>query len=167
MQDVDFFSLYSIMKNVNVALDAALMEAALACAKESAAMEEVPVGAVLADSNGNIIAACGNNCIAANDPTGHAEIRTLREAARKTGNYRFPDTTMYVTLEPCAMCAAAMVHARVKRVVFGADDPKTGAVHSKYQIGTDGKLNHVFLVTSGVLKEECSVLLKKFFKRRR
>ena len=150
-----------------VPLDVILMEAALACARESAAIEEVPVGAVLADTNGNIIAACGNNCIAANDPTGHAEIRTLREAARRSGNYRFPDTTMYVTLEPCAMCAAALVHARVKRVVFGADDPKSGAVRSQYNIGTDGKLNHVFLVTSGVLKEKCSVLLKNFFKRRR
>ena len=155
------------MENEITALDITLMEAALICAKESAAMQEVPVGAVLADSTGNIIAACGNNCIAANDPTGHAEIRTLREAACRSGNYRFPDTTMYVTLEPCAMCAAAMVHARVKRVVFGADDPKTGAVHSKYQIGTDGKLNHVFLVTSGVLQEQCSTLLKNFFKRRR
>ena len=155
------------MENEITALDITLMEAALICAKESAAMQEVPVGAVLADSAGNIIAACGNNCIAANDPTGHAEIRTLREAACRSGNYRFPDTTMYVTLEPCAMCAAAMVHARVKRVVFGADDPKTGAVHSKYQIGTDGKLNHVFLVTSGVLQEQCSTLLKNFFKRRR
>lgn len=143
------------------------MEAALACARESAAIEEVPVGAVLVDTNGNIIAARGNNCIAANDPAGHAEIRTLRQAARRSGNYRFPDTTMYVTLEPCAMCAAALVHARVKRVVFGADDPKSGAVHSQYNIGTDGKLNHVFLVTSGVLKEECSALLKNFFKKRR
>lgn len=155
------------MENEIVALDTELMEVALACAKNSAALQEVPVGAVLADGHGNVLAACGNNCIAANDPTGHAEIRTLREAARRSGNYRFPDTTMYVTLEPCAMCAAAMVHARVKRVVFGADDPKTGAIQSKYQIGTDGKLNHVFLVTSGVLKEECSALLKNFFKKRR
>lgn len=143
------------------------MQEAIVCAQAAANMDEVPVGAVLIDAHGRIVAACGNNCVSALDPVGHAEIRTLREAARRVGNYRFPGMTMYVTLEPCAMCAAALVHARVKRVVYGATDPKAGALHSRYTIGTDGKLNHVFSVTSGVMARECGALLTNFFRKRR
>jgi len=140
---------------------------ALAYAERAAAMDEVPVGAVLVDSNGVLLAGAGNNCIAAGDPTGHAEIHVLRAAAERTGNYRLPETTMYVTLEPCAMCAAAMVHARVERIVFGATDPKAGGLQSMYRIGSDGRLNHSFVITGGVRAEECSRLLKDFFKKRR
>ncbi|WP_084456786.1 tRNA adenosine(34) deaminase TadA [Desulfogranum mediterraneum] len=147
--------------------DHRLMGIALECARGSAAIDEVPVGAVLVDEGGTILAACGNNCIRANDPAGHAEIRALRSAAEQVANYRLPGTTIYVTLEPCAMCAAAMIHARVARVVYGAADPKTGAITSRYQLGSDGLLNHSFSVTSGVRQEECSRLLKDFFKQRR
>jgi tRNA(adenine34) deaminase len=143
------------------------MGIALEQAKESALRGEVPVGAVVVDERSNVIAAAGNAIICDNDPVGHAEILALRSAAKKMSNYRLPGTTMFVTLEPCAMCAAAMVHARVARLVFGATDPKTGAVVSKYNIGKDGRLNHSFSVTGGVLAKECGQLLKDFFQMRR
>ncbi len=148
-------------------LDDFFMGMALEYAVQAAAMDEVPVGAVLVDSGNEILAAAGNNCIAANDPTGHAEIRALREAAQKVANYRLTGTTMYVTLEPCGMCAVAMIQARVKRIVFGAADPKAGGLQSMYRIGSDGRLNHSFVITGGVRAEECSLLLKEFFKKRR
>ena len=147
--------------------DSEYMKIALARANESGAKGEVPVGAVLIDEKGKVIASAGNAIICSNDPVGHAEILTLRKAAEKIENYRLPGTTMYVTLEPCAMCAAAMVHARINRLVFGATDPKTGAVFSKYSIGRDGLLNHTFAVTGGVLEGECGQLLKEFFQKRR
>ncbi len=144
------------------------MAEALAYAAQAAAEGEVPVGAVLVvNREQHIIAGAGNNCIRANDPAGHAEIYTLRAAAAETGNYRLPGTTMYVTLEPCPMCAAAMIQARVERIVFGAADPKAGGVQSVYRIGTDGRLNHRFSVTGGVRAEECGGILKEFFRRRR
>ncbi|HBI14188.1 MAG TPA: tRNA-specific adenosine deaminase [Desulfobulbaceae bacterium] len=143
------------------------MGIALEVAREAETEQEVPVGAVLVDSEGKIIAAAGNRIVSGHDPTGHAEIRVLRAAASRLGNYRLPGTTLYVTLEPCAMCAAAMVHARIRRLVFGAGDPKAGAVVSKYRLGSDGLLNHSFLVTGGVLAEECSLLLQNFFQMRR
>ena len=143
------------------------MKIALERAKESAEKGEVPVGAVLVDSNGDLLASAGNETIRAHDPVGHAEIRVLRMAAEKLGNYRLPGTTMFVTLEPCAMCAAAMVHARINSLVFGATDPKTGAVVSKYTIGSDGHLNHSFNVVAGVLEDECGQLLRDFFQKRR
>ncbi|WP_457574409.1 tRNA adenosine(34) deaminase TadA [Desulfolithobacter sp.] len=145
----------------------ALMRLAIARAGKAAALGEVPVGAVLVGREGEILAAAGNNCIQAHDPAGHAEMRALRQAAKKIGNYRLPGTTMVVTLEPCAMCAAALVHARVERVVFGAHDPKAGALVSKYRIGSDGLLNHCFAITGGVLGKECGQLLKNFFRSRR
>jgi tRNA(adenine34) deaminase len=144
-----------------------LMQLALAQARAAADADEVPVGAVLVDAGGEVLAVAGNRIVAASDPAGHAEIRTLRLAAARVGNYRLADTTLYVTLEPCAMCAAAMVHARIRRLVFGATDPKTGAVISRYQIGNDGRLNHSFLVTGGVLAGECGQLLRDFFQGRR
>lgn len=147
--------------------DTYFMEMALQKAKESALHGEVPVGAVVVDESGSVVAAEGNAIICNNDPMGHAEIRALRSAAEKVSNYRLPGMTMYVTLEPCAMCAAAMVHARITRLVFGATDPKTGAVISKYRIGNDDRLNHSFSVTSGVMAEECGLLLKEFFQMKR
>jgi len=143
------------------------MAMALACAAEAAALDEVPVGAVLLGADDRLLALAGNNCIQANDPTGHAEIRVLRLAAQVSGNYRLPGSTLYVTLEPCPMCAAALVFARVERIVFGATDPKSGGIQSLYRIGSDGCLNHRFSVTAGVLAAECSRMLKDFFRQRR
>ncbi len=143
------------------------MRFALAEARQAAVIGEVPVGAVLVDAEGEVLASAGNNCIEACDPLGHAEIRVLREAAKVAGNYRLPGTTIYVTLEPCAMCASAMVHARINRLVFGATDPKTGGIISQYQIGSDGKLNHTFQVQGGILADDCGQILKDFFQKRR
>ncbi|MDW7772509.1 MAG: tRNA adenosine(34) deaminase TadA [Desulfobulbaceae bacterium] len=147
--------------------DRDMMELALKKAEESAAIGEVPVGAVITSPDGRILASAGNKTISGCDPTGHAEIRVLRMAAAEMRNYRLPETTLYVTLEPCPMCASAMVHARVARVVFGAADPKTGAIISRYAIGRDNLLNHTFSVTAGVLAEECGRLLREFFQNRR
>jgi len=147
--------------------DESLMRIALEQALLSADAGEVPVGAVLVGSEENIIALASNNTIQACDPSGHAEMRVLRQASMVLKNYRLPGTTMYVTLEPCAMCAAALVHARVERLVFGAADPKTGAIVSKYRIGTDGLLNHRFNVIGGILEDECSQILREFFQKRR
>lgn len=143
------------------------MNAALACAAQAAVSDEVPVGAVLVSADRRLLAAAGNCCIAAHDPTGHAEIRVLRAAAVQLGNYRLPGTTLYVTLEPCPMCATALLFARVERIVFGAADPKNGGIQSLYRIGSDGCLNHRFTVTGGVLAEECGGILKAFFRQRR
>jgi len=147
--------------------DRSLMGLALAYAAQAAALDEVPVGAVLISPEGRLLAGAGNCCIAANDPTGHAEIRALRAAGAKIGNYRLPGATLYVTLEPCPMCASALLLARVRRIVFGAADPKSGAVQSVYRIGGDGCLNHRFSVTGGVRAEECGSMLRDFFRRRR
>jgi len=143
------------------------MGMALEQALNSADLGEIPVGAVIVDAGGEVLAAAGNNCIRACDPAGHAEMRALRRAALRLKNYRLPGTTLYVTLEPCAMCAAALVHARIERLVFGATDPKTGAIVSQYRIGTDGLLNHSFTVTRGVCEDKCGRLLKNFFRNRR
>ncbi len=148
-------------------LDESFMKIALEQAEKSSARGEVPVGAVLVGPDGNLIASAGNNTIGASDPCGHAEIRVLRRASQELKNYRLPGTIMYVTLEPCAMCATALVHARVARLVFGAPDPKTGAVVSQYRIGTDGRLNHSLRITGGILETECSRILKEFFQKRR
>ena len=139
----------------------ALEEAAFAAEKN-----EVPVGAVLVCAD-KMIAKAGNNPISTNDPTGHAEINALRLAGKELNNYRLPNTTLYVTLEPCIMCVGAILHARLARVVFGATDPKTGALVSKYQIGNDNLGNHSLQVTGGILAEECARLLQEFFQRRR
>ncbi len=149
------------------ARDLCFMDKAIGYAVQAAAMDEVPVGALLVDQGGDILAGAGNNCIQANDPTGHAEMYTLRAAAESLGNYRLPETTMYVTLEPCPMCAAAMIQARVECIVFGALDPKGGGLQSQYSIGCDGKLNHNFTVRAGVRAEECAKLLKEFFRQKR
>jgi len=148
------------------ALDLAFMRIALDQARQAAEAGEVPVGAVLAHG-GILLAAAANRPIAASDPSAHAEILAIRQAAQKTGNYRLPETTLYVTLEPCIMCMGAILHARIQRLVFGALDPKTGAVQSRYTIGTDDLLNHRLEITSGILEVECSQMLKDFFRERR
>lgn len=147
--------------------DRVYMELALAEAHAAAARGEVPVGAVLVDELGNILAQDGNRVIEHCDPAGHAELVVLRSAALRQANYRLPGTTLYVTLEPCAMCAGAMIHARIARLVYGAADPKSGAIHSLMQLGDDRRLNHRFVSEGGVLAEECGGLLREFFRQRR
>lgn len=147
--------------------DSVYMEVALAQAHAAAARGEVPVGAVLVDDLGNILAQDGNRVIEQCDPAGHAEMVVLRSAALRQANYRLPGTTLYVTLEPCAMCAGAMIHARIARLVYGAADPKSGAIHSLMQLGDDRRLNHRFVADGGVLAEECGQLLRDFFRQRR
>lgn len=142
------------------------MKLALEMAKKAEANGEVPVGAVLV-KNDEVIAAGFNLCISQNDPTAHAEIQCLRQAGKVLNNYRLLDTSLYVTLEPCAMCAAAIVHGRVKRVVFGAKDPKTGAVVSVMNLFEQTSVNHKICYTEGVLENECGKILSDFFKRRR
>lgn len=147
--------------------DQVYMELALSEAQAAAARGEVPVGAVLVDALGNILAQDGNRVIERCDPAGHAEMVVLREAALRQANYRLAGTTLYVTLEPCAMCAGAMIHARIARLVYGAADPKSGAIHSLMQLGDDRRLNHRFVSCGGVLAEECGGLLRDFFRQRR
>lgn len=147
-------------------IDLAFMKIALEQARQAAEAGEVPVGAALVRGE-TLLAAAANRPIATNDPTAHAEILAIREVAAKTGNYRLPETTLYVTLEPCIMCMGAIIHARIQRLVFGALDPKTGAVLSRYTIGTDDLLNHRLEIAGGVLEGECSQILKDFFRERR
>jgi len=146
--------------------DARWMDEALVLAREAQARDEVPVGAIVVHE-GRIVGRGGNAPIAGSDPTAHAEIAALREAAAEAGNYRLPGTSLYVTLEPCAMCAGAMLHARVQRVVFGAGDPKTGACGSVVDLFAEPRLNHHATVVAGVRDDECSALLTAFFRARR
>ena len=146
--------------------DIEFMRAALEEARAAGERGEVPVGAV-AVSEGQIIARAGNRTIGDCDPTAHAEMVVLREAAQAIGNYRLAGVTLYVTIEPCAMCAGAMVQARIDRLVYGAEDPKGGAVRSCFSILDDPQLNHQVEVTSGVLAHEAADLLKSFFAARR
>jgi tRNA(adenine34) deaminase len=142
------------------------MREAIAMARSAQARGEVPVGAVVVCS-GAIIGHGGNAPISASDPTAHAEIAALREAAAARGNYRLPDCDLYVTLEPCAMCAGAIMHARISRLVFGAPDPKTGACGGVIDLFADARLNHHTSVIGGVLAGECGALLSEFFAARR
>ena len=146
--------------------DTAMMRHALALASRAAEAGEVPVGAVLV-RDGAILGEGWNHPISGHDPTAHAEIGALRAGAAALGNYRLIDTTLYVTLEPCVMCAGAIVHARVTRLVFGAADPKTGAAGSVFDVFASGKVNHLVQVEGGVLAEECGRLLTEFFRQRR
>lgn len=146
--------------------DVAWMRAALELARQAQQAGEVPVGAVVV-KDGAIIGRGWNHPIGSCDPTAHAEITALRDAAQALGNYRLADTTLYVTLEPCAMCAGAMVHARVQRLVFGAADPRAGAAGSVFDIVRASPLNHQLQVADGVFAEECGALLKQFFAGRR
>jgi tRNA(adenine34) deaminase len=147
--------------------DEYFMRLALGEARKAGKGGEVPVGAVIVDGQQNILAAAGNNSIGASDPAGHAEMIVMRTAGKVMGNYRLLNTTIYVTIEPCVMCAGAMIHARVGRLVYGARDPKAGGVVSCYQIGRDGRLNHGFNVDGGILAEESADLLTAFFKKKR
>jgi len=149
-----------------VGRDAPFMRAALEQAAAAGARGEVPVGAVLVLGQ-DIIATGGNAPIASHDPTAHAEIEALRAGGRALGSYRLTDTTLYVTLEPCVMCAAAIVHARVRRLVFGAWDPRAGAAGSITDVFALPQLNHRVDVFGGVLMEECGELLQRFFAGKR
>jgi len=139
------------------------MEAALDEAHLAQQRGEVPVGCVVV-RDGEVIARGHNLRETSQDPTSHAELIAIRGAAARLGSWRLTGTTLYVTLEPCAMCAGALVHARVDRVVYGCDDPKAGAVRSLYNLGVDGKLNHRFELSTGVLGETCSARLTAFFR---
>lgn len=147
-------------------LDLFWMQRALELAQQAQAKGEVPVGAVLVKED-QVLGEGWNAPIAEHDPTAHAEIRALRNAARRLGNYRLLDTTLYVTLEPCVMCAGAIIHARVKRVVYGATDPKTGAAGSVFSILNSELHNHRVEITAGVLEQECSAMLRNFFQAKR
>ena len=150
----------------NMSTDIGFMEQALDEARASAAAGEVPVGAILVHE-GKIIARSGNRTIRDCDPTAHSEMVVLRESSRVLGNYRLAGTTLYVTVEPCNMCAGAMIQARVPRLVYGCDDPKGGAVRSCFEVLTHPRLNHQVEVTAGVLANECAAILQSFFAARR
>ena len=146
--------------------DIEFMELALEVARASAAAGEVPIGAILVHE-GKMLARSGNRTIRDCDPTAHAEMVVLREASRVLGNYRLAGTTLYVTVEPCTMCAGALIQARVPRLVYGCDDPKGGAVRSCFEIVSHPRLNHQIEVTSGILASECTAILQAFFAVRR
>lgn len=147
--------------------DDELMRIALAAAGEALALDEVPIGACLVDAEGNVIASGSNRTIIDSDPTGHAEIVALRAAGVLLGNYRLPGTTLYTTIEPCVMCAGALVNARVSRLVYGAPDERFGAAATLFRICDDERLNHRMSVTAGVLEDECRALVQTFFRSRR
>jgi tRNA(adenine34) deaminase len=146
--------------------DEKFMQRALELARSAEMVGEVPVGAVLV-KGGEIVGEGFNQPIKQHDPTAHAEIRALRDAAARIGNYRLVDTTLYVTLEPCAMCAGAIVHARVARLVYGTSDPRGGAAGSVFDVFAPGRLNHDVIVAGGVLADESKALLQTFFAARR
>jgi len=146
--------------------DQEAMQAALDEAQLAAEAGEVPIGAVVV-REGTIVARGQNRTLRDQDPTAHAEIVALRAAAAAVSNYRLPGTTLYVTLEPCAMCAGAMIHARLSRLVFAADDPKTGACGSVLDVLNHPKLNHQMQMDQGILAEESATLLRSFFRERR
>ena len=147
-------------------IDLMMMERALTLANEASLRGEVPVGAVVYQGE-DVIAEASNNREASGDPTGHAEIIALREAGRRIGTWRLQDCSVVVTLEPCPMCAGAMVNARVGRLIYGASDPKGGARESLYEITRDPRLNHRLETIGGVMSERCGDLLRDFFRERR
>ncbi len=148
-------------------LDAVWMQTAIEAAEAAQNFGEIPIGACLIDKNGELLAVAGNRMITDCDPTAHAEILILREAAAKIGNYRLTETTVYTTIEPCAMCAGALVNARVKRLVFGAHDERFGAVESVFRLCDTSSLNHRIEIISGVLANECRNLMQNFFRGKR
>lgn len=154
------------INNGTINSDVEFMQAALNLAQQAALMGEVPVGAIVV-KDGVIIGRGSNTPIGLHDPTAHAEIMAMREAAAYLGNYRLVDCTLYVTLEPCAMCSGAMQHARIAKLVYGASDPKTGACGSVVNLMAEPKLNHHTKVLGGVLALECGAVLSDFFKQRR
>ena len=144
-----------------------LMQQALAEAEKGLSAGEVPVGAVLAGPEGQIVARAHNQPITLQDPTAHAEILVIREASLFLGNYRLKDTLLVVTVEPCIMCMGAAIHARIARLVFGAPDPKGGAAGSLYNLAEDNRLNHEIEVIPGIMEQECRELIGGFFRGRR
>jgi len=154
------------LEHLNPDSDEAWMREALLEARQAQSEGEVPVGAVLV-LGGALVARGRNQCVRAQDPTAHAEIAALREGARRIGNYRLPGGVLYTTLEPCAMCAGAMMHARLARVVYGCRDPKTGAAGSLVDLFGNTRLNHHTRIEAGVLADECAELLQRFFRERR
>ena len=148
-------------------LDQAFMKEALAEARRSWSAGEVPVGAIVVSPQVGIIGRAHNSPVTGNDPTAHAEILALRKAAEYLENYRLIDCTMYVTIEPCCMCAGALIHARIKRLVYGATDMKSGAVSSLYRVLSDDRLNHQVEIMGGVLDAECAKILTLFFSNKR
>ncbi len=153
-------------RRADEAEDLKWMQAALCEAQRAEVEGEVPVGAVVV-REGRLVARAHNRPIRLRDPTAHAEILALRRAARKLANYRLTGCDLYVTIEPCAMCASAMTHARIRRVVYGADDPKAGAAGSAFEVLNHRKANHRVEVRGGVLHEDCGRLLREFFRERR
>lgn len=147
-------------------LDLKFMQQALEQAKLAALAGEVPVGAVLV-RDGEVLSQAFNKPISNHDPSAHAEMLALRAAAHQDGNYRLPGTTLYVTLEPCVMCAGALMHSRVERVVYGAPDPKTGSAGSALDVFSVKQINHQTRIEGGLMSEECGQVLKDFFKERR
>ncbi len=143
------------------------MNKAIEAAIEAQKLDEIPIGACLIDKNNNLLAIGGNRTRTDCDPTAHAEIVVLREAAKKIGNYRLTETTLYTTIEPCAMCAGALIQARVEKLVFGAHDERFGAVETLFRICDNSSLNHRMEIVSGVLAKECQTLMQDFFRRRR
>ena len=143
------------------------MRVALTAAYRGGEAGEVPIGAALVDENDQMLMSTSNRTITDSDPTGHAEIRVLRRAARLRGNYRLTGTTLYTTIEPCVMCAGAIVNARIKRLVFGAHDERFGAVESVFRLCDSDKLNHRIEIVSGVLADECRAVMQQFFRARR
>jgi tRNA(adenine34) deaminase len=156
----------SALEPADPSADEPMMRAAITLARQAEAVGEVPVGAVVVRA-GEVVGRGFNAPIAHHDPTAHAEIQALREAARRLGNYRLPECELFVTLEPCAMCAGAILHARIRRLVFGARDPKTGACGSTIDLFAEPRLNHQTSVGSGLLGAECGAMLSEFFARRR
>lgn len=150
------------MKNDEYYMNLAIKEA-----QKAAQEDEVPVGAVIVDKNNEIIGSGFNRPISSNDPTSHAEINAIRMASVSLNNYRLVDTTLYVTIEPCIMCMGAIIHARIKRVVFGAADPKWGAAASLYNMAEDNRLNHQPEIVSGVCKQKTQQIIKDFFINKR
>ena len=144
-----------------------IMALALLEAKKAGQMGEVPIGAILVSENGTILSATHNRTIDLVDPTAHAEILALREAALKVNNYRLLNTKLYVTIEPCIMCMGAIIHARISKVVFGAADPKWGAAGSLYHFAEDERLNHRVAIIAGVMEKDCQTLMQDFFRIRR
>ena len=148
-------------------VDQGHMATALEFATAAADADEVPVGALLVDADGSVIAGAGNYQLTSHDPTAHAEIAVLRAAGQLLSNYRLPGTTLYVTLEPCTMCCGALIHARIARLVFGAREPKAGAVVSTSQALDNPALNHKVTWREGIMADESAQLLRTFFARRR
>ena len=153
----------TIMDNQHMAF----MALALEEAKKAGQMEEVPIGAVLVSEAGDLLSVAHNRTIASADPTAHAEILALREGSRKLSNYRLLNTILYVTVEPCIMCMGAILHARVSTLIFGAPDPRWGAVGSVYNFANDKRFNHQPKIISGICRDQCAALMREFFRSKR